>query len=685
MTPKTLVAAVSGASEEDFQALDQVLEELRACLDPNYFSTMRQVALRLRRFLEESGLTVQQMVDRDLGQRIAGSATNTEASLDLCKNCLRSILEGLCKKGRLALAFERCVLPARNLNRHADPRGLTGYPEAVTGIYPKWLVPERFQRAIDHNAAVPAKVRQEFRAFAEKLKKKLNEASLLCYWEKTRDLALATGVQSLTELRGKPGIEKLRKVIEVREYDQKTTTVIHWRRILRVILGSQSPFQMKNARGEWRLELPEPAFKPEGAGNKRHKLIDGVRVECRMRGGDLKKLTHYENPKTKRYKDLPEGELAEAFRDAQEDLLVKFWCILKDRPAELWAHNIDDWKLYAPQPDNPDFQMFNGDGEILNNFRESIKKSRPNKPFPKWLDRRFREFWQLRRAYFGTKGNRDQEPSQETGLLRPGVPLWVDPRTGRRASSDVLRTMLRRGLVRAGIKPEFAQHISGYWFRKGVISSEFSQGKLDQTLEKTSGHKSKTAHTFYITEEMALLVEHERRTYWRFLGINQVSLEASGDDAGGLQSLADVKETARKVMAQLKEQCPELLKLSEGQLDRVASTVAFGGENRVSEKDAAAMLDISESTLRRWSDLGLLERFRDGGRVFYLATQVRGFLDSYVFVTPAAKLLGCSDSYLRRLCRIGTIAGAQKVGRKSYRIPWTEVRRLMAAKGRGGV
>lgn len=675
----------SQAAEKELAAIDQVIEEFRPRLNSSYFSTTRQVALRLRRFLEKNGLTLKQMVDQDLGQEIVGAADGAESSRDLCKNALRSVLEALCKKGHLALAFERCVLRADGLSRHADPRGLTGYPEAVTGIYPRWLIPERFMRGIENNAEAPTEVREEFKSFAEKLKGKLNEASLNCYWGQTRDLAKVSGIQSLRELSGQAGIAKLQEVIESRRYNQKTSTVTHWRRILKAVLRDQSPFRMKDADGEWIIKIPDVPRNPviaEGGSfhknGKRHQVIDGIVTENRIKAADLKRLVHYENPRTKKWREAAVAGRAELYREAQEDLLVKFWAIEKDRPVELWAHNWGDWKLYTAQAENLDSQLFDGDGELLNNFRESTVKSRPHKPFPKWLAKRLQELWLLRRAFFAGKGDCDEELSQETGILRPGVPLWADPRTGRRASSSVIRQMLRNGIVRAGMKPGLADYITGYWFRKGVISAEWMQGKLNEYLAKTDGHAAKTAHKHYITEEMAQWVQHERETYWSFLGINRaVLINGTGAGGDGAQSLGQIKQTARKLLEQLKDQVPGIHELSEGQLERMASSVAFDRDGRLSEKEAAKVLLISKSTVRRWAELGLLEKYREGGKVYFLKSQLQSFLDTYAFVSEVAKTVGTSSSYVRRLCRAGRIEGAQRVGAKSYLVPRREIRRLM--------
>ncbi|UPT73212.1 MAG: helix-turn-helix domain-containing protein [Elusimicrobiota bacterium] len=684
MGPNATAAVAGRADEKELTAIDQVIEEMRPRLNASYFSTTRQVALRLKRFLSENSLTLAEMIERNLGQQIAGPEGGSPQARDLNKNCLRGVLEVLCAKGLIALAFDKCIFPApEDMSPHRDPRGMLGYAEAVTSLYPKWLIPERFQRAIDANAAMPKAVREEFRVFARELGDDLNEASLRTYWGNVTVLVASTGIQSLDDLGGERGVPLLQKAIIERGFKEKTSTLVHWRRILDSILGPRSPFALNDDRGVPLIKAPKADRKPviaEGRSfhknHKKHKVINGIITECRIRPADLRRLVHYESKALKEWKSAKTDLLPELFRAAQEDVLVKFWCIIKDRPVEAWSRNVTDWKLYLPQADNPDSQLFNGDGVILNNYRESVRKARPDKPFPKWLGRRLEELWRVRRAYFATKGDCDNVPSKDVGLLRVGVPLWVDPRTGARVTDQALRAMLRRGLIRSGMDEVLAESVSGYWFRKGVISAEWAQGKLDEHLEKTGGHKPKTAHRYYITEDLAPLVVHERETYWRFLGINQAAIEAGGA-ADAAQSPAQVKQAALKLLERLKEQVPALQEVSEGQLERLASSVAFDRDGRLSEKEAAVILSASKSTVRRWVELGLIEKYREGGRVFFLKAQLQSFLDAYAFVSEAARTIGCSTGYVRRLCRLGRIEGSQRVGAKSFLVPRREITRLM--------
>lgn len=689
MLLETLANAGVGPSKAELEAIEAVVAEQSRRRSGSYTYETARVGRRLGDFLTKNRMSLRAFVAANEGQEIAGTEDDPSPRKELM-GVLRGLLEALCAKGFLELAYERCVLPADGMEPHADPRGLKGFAEAVTGIYPMWLVPERFKRAIDYNAEVSAVVRGEFRAFADKHKKKLNEKTLNCYWETIRNLAKSTEIQSLKELEGYAGVAKLQGIIDARNFCTTTSTLIHLKRILGAMFKEQSPFKMKDASGDLAVTVPDAPINPvikDGASfhknGKRHKVIKGEVMECRIRSHDLKKLVHFEDPAFKVWREASPSELARLYRVAQEDALVKFWAIIKDRPAELMAHNINDWKLIVAQDEDPDSQMFDGDGYIFNNYRESTKKQRPTKPFPRWLAKMLRELWLLRRAYFATKGDCDNLQSQEIGLLRSGVPLWVDTRTGRRASDGQLLEMLRRGLVRAGLKPDVVEHITGYWFRKGVISTEYSQGKIDAFIEKTGGHTEKTAHDAYITEEMAPLVLHERETYWRFLGINRVALDGGAPGGGGRQALGEVKETARRILEQLKEQVPGVRELSQAQLDAVASTVAFNADGRVKEKEAAKMLGISPSTTRRWVVLGLLEKFREGGRVYYLKAQLKSFLETYSFLTPAAELIGKSTSYLRRLCRDGIIIGAKKIGGKSYLLPWAYVRSRVAEREKG--
>lgn len=679
MSLDTPTNAGVGPSKAELEAIKEVVAEQSRRRSGSYTYETARVGRRLGEFLIKNKMSLRAFVASNEGQEIAGTPDDASPRKELM-GVLRGLLDALCAKGFLELAFDLCVLPANEMEPHADPRGLKGNPEAVTGIYPMWLVPERFKRAIDYNAEVSAAVRGEFRAFAEKHKRKLNEKTLICNLETIRNLAKSTEIQSLKELEGHAGVVKLQGIIDARNFCATTSTLIHQKRILGAMFKEQSPFKMTDASGDPAITVPDAPINPvikDGASfhknGKLHKVIKGEVMECRIRSHDLKKLVHFEDPAFKAWREASPSELARLYRVAQEDALVKFWAIIKDRPAELMAHNINDWKLIVAQEDDPDSQMFDGDGYIFNNYRESTKKQRPTKPFPRWLGTVLRELWRLRRAYFAAKGDCDNLQSQEIGLLRSGVPLWVAPRTGRRASDGQLLEMLRRGLVRAGLKPDVVEHITGYWFRKGVISTEYSQGKVDAFIEKTGGQTIKTAHDFYITEEMAPLVLHERKTYWRFLGINRVVLDGGAPGGGGRQALGEVKETARRLLEKLKEKVPGVRELSQAELDTMASTVAFDADGRVKEKEAAKLLGISPSITRRWVELGLFEKFRQGGRVYYLKAQLKSFLETYSFLAPAAKLIGYSSSYLRRQCRDGSITGARKVGGKSYLIPWTEV------------
>lgn len=680
----------------DVAAIDAVLGELKTSASPGHFNAIRQAGTRLKGFLSEQGITLRQMIDGDLGEaEVCGGPDAAASSRDQYKGALRAILDKLCENCVLELAYGRCVVPADGMSPHRDTRGLLGYPEAVGGIYPAWLIPERFRRGIKHNASVPAKIKREFQEFAAQIRRDaedeggINEKTLTCYWENIRDLALSGRLNSLHDLEGVAGVEKLQGIIDARpSFTGKTSTVNHWRRVLNKVLGNQSPFRAKNEEGDFSLRLRKAGKRVVVAEGKRFRkrgklfeVIDGEMRGCCITFRELRHLVHFDNKRTKGWRKAAPVVFEDIFRQAQEDALVKVCCLIKDRPAERWAHNWMDWKLFRAEPYDSEGRLYDGDGLIYNNFRDSSKKIRPDKPFPKWLAFHLeRGLWPIRRAHFARRGDCDQRATQETGILRSGAPMFVDPRTGRRATTGQLLEWLRRGLIRAGMSEILAARVSGYWFRRGVITSERANAALDEAVATTGGQSVATMKHNYLYDEAPLRVAEERKNLWIPLGI--VAAGPSGDESVPIGlSTEGLKEMAKRIAVKMSARDPQAVPLCEAELDEIAESLIFRQEARVSDKDAALLLGVSASTLRRWAALGFFKRYREGGRVFFLKRELEAFKNSFTLVSPAAKLLGCSDSYLRRLCRLGRIKGARRVGAKSYLIPWFEVRSLAAKKG----
>lgn len=646
------------------------------------FEVLR-VGERLQQFLSRNSLTLKEMVSKNLGHEVAGTAKDPTPREEL-KGCLRGILNELCGRGLLALEYERCAFSVKGLVRHRNPVGLRGYPEAIKGVYPEWLIPMPIRRGFENNAQVPERAKSEFAAFAKRMELEgLNEATLWGYWENFRDLVLDMQVQSVTELEGAAGANKIKPIILRRGFTKGTSTIAHWRRILGEMLQAGSPFKATVASGDLVLKVPKRPVKPivaEGRsfhqGGKRRKVIAGIIMETRLRFPELRRLVHFRSDALAGWRKANPSLFPDLFAEAQEDALVKFWCIIKDRPVELWAHNFGDWKLYPADAHDPEGKMFDGDGEIFNNYREGVKKERPNKPFPKYMARHLKALRELRTAAFAPKGSCDQHPGAGTGLIRLGVPLWVDPRTGRRASQETILAMLRRGLIRAGISKEMAEHITGYWFRKGIINAEWANGVLDQVMAKTGGHLPATFHAVYIGQtEMAVLVATERKIFWEPLGIVEFKPSAPGGPAVG--SPEAVRAMLSQALTQLGSKIPAVTQLSSADIDELALAVALSGKGRIGERDAAAILSVSESTLRRYTVLGLVRKYHDGPRrIFYSRLELEGFRDKYATAKKAALFLDMSDRNVRKMCAQGVIAGAERIGGKAFLVPWSECRRL---------
>lgn len=415
--------------QSELDAIDAVLAELSKGRNPHYHKLVNQMAQRLKGLLKEKGISLAQMISGNLGEaELIGGPAIKDSTRAVYSDTLRTVLNHLCERGLIALSYDRCIIPSTGMNPHRLPRGLRGFPEAVLGIYPPWLVPERFQRGIDNNAAVPEKVRAEFRSFAEAEKHELNERSLHCYWGNLQTLVAGLGLKSLTELGEPDAIGRLSKLIEERNYTKKTSTLNHWRKMLRHVVGARNPFDRKNDFGDFLLRLrksrPQAPMK-EGKSfrknGKHHTLIGGEIMEERMTIAELKRL-------------LATPIETTDFREHQEDFAARFLATLKDRPVEFWARDYGSWKLIHPCEGNEESQLYGGDGYIYNNFRESIRKNRTDKPFPRWLDTRARRYWAIRREYFAGKGDPDLKEREEPGIIRSQRPLWVDPSTGYRAS-----------------------------------------------------------------------------------------------------------------------------------------------------------------------------------------------------------------------------------------------------------
>lgn len=690
MSANTITAKSSQAVQSELQAIAEVTDLIVQRRSGMGKLEVARVGKRLQAFLTKNGLSLRDMIDRNMGQAIAGTEEDPTPREGL-SSCLRSILDELCSKGVLALAYDRCVFTMADLEPHRNPGGQDGFSEAIQGVYPDWLIPERIRRGIRHNSRVPAAVKSEFAAFAKRLESDgLNERTLWSYWENVRDLALETGVDSITELGGQEGARRLREIFVTRKFHKQTSTVNHWRRVLNEILQSRSPFKVLGADGRPALDIPKKSARPKMAegktfhkGGKRHILLNGQIRETRIPFSAIYKIVHFESTALSTWRSAPPERLPALFAEAQEDVLAKFWGIIKHRPAELWSQNVGDWKMYPAQAHNPDSERFDGDGEILNNFREGRRKPRASKPFPKWLARLLERLLKLRRAAFAGRGDCDQRQEKATGIIRIGVPLWVD-RTGARASDGTILAMLRRALLRAGMPAEEVKAFTGYWMRKSVINIELDQAKL--FIAKSSSHSVKTADTTYFgVSEMAMQVAAERESFWKALGIVELKADPLGNAGPAAESPESVKKMLSAALAKLGEKIPEIAHMGEAEVQKLADSLALDSKARVSEREAAKFLGVSLSTVRRYAGLCLVRKFLDKGRVFYLRSELDAFRNTYAKVCDAAKYHRTSTSYIRRLCRKGVFKEAKRIGKKAFLIPWAECRAFKtAAADRGG-
>ena len=644
MTPTTTAVQTDNKLEQEAKAIDAVLEEIKGKSNKHHHITVRQVGHRLQKLLKERGISIKDLIAGNLGEAEIIGPTTDERTRALYKDALRAILRGLCERGVTALAFERCVLPAFDMNPHRDPRGLIGYPESVLGIYPEWLVPERFLKAIRRNAAVPQKVREEFRRFAEAEAKAegeasgINERTMNCYWGNLLLFVDGLGLQSLMDLRSPEATERLVNLIKERGYARRTSTLAHLRRVLRFFMGLRNPLDLKDEFGHYLIRVPKTGRKPvikEGASfvkNKtRHAVVGGMVMEARLPITAMKRL-------------LATPIASTDFRRRQEDVLARFLAVIKDRPVECWARNHNSWVLHDAIEGNEESRLFAGDGIVRTNYRDSVKKSRPDKPFPKWLAERLKALWKIRREHFAKRGDCDLRVRPAQGLLNAGVALWADPRSGQRASQDQILRWARNGLKRAGMKPYIVEAVTGYWFRRSVITAEAFQGAIFEATCKSSGHDPETALRHYVgQDEMAYKVALERITYWAPMGI------------AGNASHEIVPAQARASSSSESGTPP-------------AATPAVGEDGLLKEA-AAKRLGKSIPTLRRWAKAGLIGTVGSNGSTLFSARDIDALREGYMTPREIASARRLSEGNIRRLCREGKIPGVRRVGRKTYLIP----------------
>ena len=103
----------------------------------------------------------------------------------------------------------------------------------------------------------------------------------------------------------------------------------------------------------------------------------------------------------------------------------------------------------------------------------------------------------------------------------------------------------------------------------------------------------------------------------------------------------------------------------------------FIGKRAYSAKDAAKMLDISYSTIRRLMHAGVIKFFRINTRIRISSEEIERFANA-VNLKEAAKILGVHPFTIWRMIKSGQLK-ASRIGRP-YRISITDLEQIMKSE-----
>ncbi|MFC1678706.1 helix-turn-helix domain-containing protein [Elusimicrobiota bacterium] len=610
--------------------------------------------------------------------------------LEHLKDIWRQALRHLCKRKLLDLDMDGCLIDSLE-QRPNDPDNLQeGYPEAWKGVYPKSIMPRHTARAIRLNEQVSWGVRREYWDLMKLVQEVETDATRVAYWEVVRMLATDLKLKTISELGSLEGARRLMKYYQQREYGGQSAIIRRIRTIFRILAEAKklkNPYELKEKTScGYRYvinfsRLPAKSkrtafFRYNG---KRHTMIDGQPTECRLRDDDIKKIAVYGNPAIRGWQRRPQDELEAAFTEAQENLIARTVLFFPARPMEFWAMNWREWTLVEGD-ERKEFRI------LMNNARPHHRKRRPDRVVPVSYTTELEQLWKLRRALFGKRGDIDLKEDRSVGILRPGVPMWVHPKTGKRLSRPVTKKAFRRALLRMGVNEGRAKKATLYWARKGNVTfcRNRSGGKGDKFQALQGGHSEDVMKKNYDGAEQLATAEHYKEYAWEAHGVVPVSVPKQDVRPGGPVASRGVAPIGAEDMNQLGVHLLSVLRdggfaepkdLQNMELEQCLNLAQLKAGLLYTYPEASQRLGVELRTLERWVDQGHVQVIRIDGHRYLTRAQVdevaRGLSPE-----EAGGVIKRSARQVRNLVRDGKIV-AITMGKKIVIAP-AELRAYMS-------
>lgn len=700
MKPKKLPTRSGGplpALLPTFAALDEflALRAASALLGPDQKAQTRQGIDHLKTAFMEAEIPLEEFVADDglcayidkLENRI--SPGYMAHLMDVWRQAFRH----LCAKRLLALDYSRCVVPADESDPYDFAKLEAGYPEALCGIYPASIMPRHSARAARFNAAIAEKVQHEFRLVAKNIPDRRRDATTVAWWFVVRQLAGDLSLKSLKELASVEGGSRLMDYFLRKGYVRNAITIRKIRTLYNHLqnLGlCGNPFKLRTRQGEVMKyvidfqRLPEASAKQRffRVRGRRHTKINGEDVECRLPTEDMKTIARYGNPPVRGWKDRPVESRKETFAEAQENMIARTVLFGPPRPIEFWSMNYGNWSAIE-EFETSQYATLN------NNAVEHKRKRRPSRPMPVTYFRELEELWNLRRAHFAAQGDPDRRESFSSGMIRAGIAMWVDPKTGRRLSRPLIVKALRRALLRMGIKESRAKRVTLYWLRKAhqTFTRNHAKGQGDKLLAAQAGHSEEIMKSKYDGAEMMAQAEHMRENLWEPLGV----MPATPKISGTTRAEATPPSVAQYFQsADLGQLAAELL-ASSGSSEKPAELEAGELRDRVHRAalktgllstftEASQLLNLDIRTIERWAGDNRVEKIQIDGRRYILKAQLNE-LAQCLSPEEAGRQLGISGRQVRNLIHNGELKGVIEMGKK-WLLPLASVRAYQSQKQR---
>jgi hypothetical protein len=690
----TLLRPVIAALDE-FQA-----ERLASPLGDDQKQMTRLGVGHLKKAIEEAGMPIEEFIAKDgLAAYILRLEKHVSPGyLNHLKDIMRQAFRHLCQKKLLALDYGRGPVPSEeSKDPHSFESYERGFPEAWLTIYPKTIMPPKIAGAITANAKIPDGVKRDYRLIIANRKELKTDATRVVFWFLIRQMALDMGISSLRELGNEAGASRLMEYFRAKGYRKDASTVRKIRALFNTMeeLGlCANPFGIKRRMGEVlqlvidldRLPEVSPNQKYFRINGKRHIKDQGRMIECWLHPEEIKKIAAYGNPALNRWEGLSAKELEKLYEEAQGNAIARIALFLPPRPMEVWAMNYGEWKEIEDD-ETGEFMI------ILNNAREHRRKKRPDRVAPTVYIRDNEKLWRLRRAAFGAKGDIDMRESFNCGLRRPGIAMWVNPKTGKRLSPKCIREALRAALLRMGIKPERVLHATIYWQRKGVqtISRNHAKGQGDKHIAAQAGHSEDILRRHYDSPEFLATAEHLREHLWAPLGVVETPAGSAGPSGQGKAASSSAAHyVGSDELARLGAELFKVFRetgaaaeggLQTGELVRLTNMAALRAELLCTFDEASTRLGVDIRTLERWADTHRVEKLSIDARRYLLKARLNE-LAQCLSPEEAGRFLNLSGRQVRNLINDGKFPDAQALGKK-WLIPMAALRAYQASHGDG--